>query len=173
MSNSPLVIVCVCIVFCWVLLVLAHTKKKVADDSHPADSGFCATDYSAKPLLSAWELNIFAELRRDMPAGFYACPQARLKDMLDVQAGVGLKSFAPLNRVAAKSVDFAIIDQRGRVALVIELDDKSHDLPERRRRDYEVNAVLRHCRIPLLRLKPGARLNIRAHLSPVLKQVVG
>ena len=171
-GTSPASLVILVVLLFFVLNVLTRARR-TSNGFRAPDPGFRATDYSAKPLLTAWELNALVELKKDMPAGFHACPQVRLKDMLDVEAGDRPKSFAPLNRVAAKSVDFAIIDGRGRVALVIELDDKSHHQPERRKSDQDVNAVLRHCRIPLLRVKPGARINVRAHLSSILKQVVG
>jgi very-short-patch-repair endonuclease len=152
----PAIIIALAVVF--LLLTVARGKPN-------RGNGFRAADYGAKPLLSAWEIAILDELRQDMPAGFYACPQVRLKDMLNVETRDRSQFRASLNRVAAKSVDFAIIDERGRVALVIELDDKSHDRRDRQQRDFEVNAVLGHSGIPLLRVKPRTRVNVRAHLG--------
>jgi very-short-patch-repair endonuclease len=138
MSSSPFlpaIIIALAVVF--LLLTVARGKPN-------RGNGFRAADYGAKPLLSAWEIANLNELRQDMPAGFYACPQVRLKDMLNVETRDRSQFRASLNRVAAKSVDFAIIDERGRVALVIELDDKNHDRRDRQQRDFEVNAVLGH-----------------------------
>ena len=123
MSSSPFLPAMMALAVVFLLLTVARGKPN-------RGNGFRAADYGAKPLLSAWEIAILAELRRDMPAGFYACPQVRLKDMLNVETRDRSQFRASLNRVAAKSVDFAIIDERGRVALVIELDDKSHDRQE-------------------------------------------
>ncbi len=158
MSSSfplPLIIV---VAVAFLLLTFARSESK-------RGTGFCATDYEAKPLLSGWEIAALAELQRDMPAGFYACPQVRLADMLSVETSDRSRFRASLNRIAARSVDFAIIDERGRVALVIELDDRSHDRQDRQRRDSEVNAVLRHSGIPVLRVKSRTKLNVRAHLA--------
>jgi very-short-patch-repair endonuclease len=59
-----------------------------------------------------------------------------------------------LRAVMAKSVDFVICDvlTLDPVA-VIEVDDRSHLLPERRDRDAFVNAVFAEIGLPLLRVK--------------------
>ena len=58
------------------------------------------------------------------------------------------------SRVMAKSVDFVICDvlTLDPVA-VIEVDDRSHLLPERRDRDAFVNAVFAEIGVPLVRVK--------------------
>ena len=71
-----------------------------------------------------------------------------------------------LNRVASKSVDFVIVDlASGDARLVIELDDRSHDRPDRRDRDALVDAALRVAGIPIARFRPGQRLDISQHLQ--------
>ena len=56
-----------------------------------------------------------------------------------------------MNRVQAKHVDFVLCHpQTVAPALVIELDDASHQLPERQERDIFLNEVLRVAGIPLL-----------------------
>ncbi len=127
-------------------------------------TGFSAADYRAKSLLSAWEAKALAEIHSDLPLGYHVCPQVRLADAVEiVQRDPSLRR-AALGRVAQKSVDFAVIDRQGRVALVIELDDRSHDRSDRRRRDEMVDAVLAHCAIPIKRIRPGQRVSVCTHL---------
>lgn len=121
-------------------------------------NAFQARDYQSKPLLSMWELRALAEIRRELPPGYYACPQVRLADLLRVGPRDPSRRQSALNYVGLKSVDFAIIDVQGRVVLVIELDDKTHDQPDRRRRDTMVDSVLQRCGIPIERIRPGHRL---------------
>ncbi len=64
------------------------------------------------------------------------------------------------NRLGSKSVDFAVIDQNGRVMLVIELNDSSHDRPERHDRDKLVRAALNQAGIPLALFQPGQPLDL-------------
>ena len=52
----------------------------------------------------------------------------------------------------AKSIDFVICDVMTlEPVAAIEVDDRSHFLPERRQRDAFVNAVFREIGVPLLR----------------------
>ena len=141
-------------VICLVLLLGGRRRK----------TGFNPADYRAKPLLSAWEAKALAEIQGDLPRGYYACPQVRLADAVEIMQRDPALRQAALGRVAQKSMDFAIIDGQGRVALVIELDDRSHDRPDRRHRDEMVDAVLEHCAIPIKRIRPGKPVNIRTHL---------
>lgn len=127
--------------------------------------GFNPADYRAKPLLSAWEAKALAQLQADLPVGFTACPQVRLADAISVVVRDPSLRTAALNRVASKSLDFAIIDQRGRVALATELDDRSHDRPDRQQRDQLVDAVLKHCSAPIKRIRPGQKIDVRQALA--------
>lgn len=116
---------------------------------------FRADDYKAKPLLTRWELAALGEMRRELPQTLHICPQVRLADLLDVIPTEPGQRQVALNRVASKSVDFAVIDTAGRVLLVVEIDDRTHERPDRRERDRLVDAVLRHCGIPVRRVRPG------------------
>ena len=131
-------------------------------------SGLRVVDYRAKPLLTRWEMAALREIRADLPPGFYACPQVRLADLVELVELEPTLRRAALYRVASKSVDFAITDPLGRVALVIELDDRTHLRPDRRERDQLVNAVLRQCGILILRVRPGQRVNVGAALAASL-----
>ena len=136
-------------------------------------TGFNAADYRAKSLLSAWEAKALVEIQADLPRGYHACPQVRLADAVEiVQRDPALRR-AALGRVAQKSVDFVVVDGQGRIVLVIELDDRSHDQPDRRRRDEMVDAVLEHCAIPIKRIRPGRRVSVRTHLrEPAMASLV-
>jgi hypothetical protein len=119
--------------------------------------GFSAADYRAKSLLSAWEAKALAEIQSDLPRGYHVCPQVRLVDAVEiVQRDPSLRR-AALGRVAKNSVDFAIIDGQGRIALVVELDDRSHDRSDRCDRDELVDTLLGRCAIPIKHIKPGCR----------------
>jgi very-short-patch-repair endonuclease len=118
--------------------------------------------YDRKPLLSAWERRALLSLRAQIPAGFYICPQVRLIDMLLVGPVTGFARQTAIGKVASKSVDFAIVAlATGDIVLVIELDDKTHDQPERRERDRFVNAVLERAGIPVRRFRPDTPIHVR------------
>lgn len=61
---------------------------------------------------------------------------------------------AALAHINRKSVDFVLCDRAYlSPKLAIELDDKSHERPDRQERDREVERILREAGVPLLRLE--------------------
>lgn len=157
LPNLPvlpvLVAIGVCLAATW---LLADLRRR--------GSTFRAADYAGKPLLTRWELAALGEMTGDLPAGLHICPQVRLADLLSLTVDDPARRVGSLRWVAAKSVDFVIIDPSGRALLVVELDDRTHLRPERRERDHMVDAVLRRCGIPVLRVRPGQRIDVRSAL---------
>ncbi len=61
---------------------------------------------------------------------------------------------AALAHINRKSVDFVLCDKAYlSPKLAIELDDKSHERPDRQKRDREVERILHEAGVPLLRLE--------------------
>lgn len=118
--------------------------------------------YEQRALLSAWERRALLSIRGQVPTGFYVCPQVRLADMLEIGGDDPMGRKVALNKVASKSVDFAVVElATGSVVLVVELDDRSHGRADRRERDAFVNAVLDRAGIPLRRFRPDTPIHIR------------
>jgi len=64
-------------------------------------------------------------------------------------------------------VDFVVADvASGEALLVVELDNSSHQRPDRQLRDLVVNEVLRSAGIPIARFRPGQKVDVRPHLLP-------
>jgi len=67
---------------------------------------------------------------------------------------------ATLAHINRKSVDFVLCDKAYlSPKLAIELDDKSHERPDRQERDREVERILRDAGVPLLRLENHGNFN--------------
>ncbi len=111
--------------------------------------------YVAAPaLLTAAERTFYFALRQAAGADFQLFAKVRLGDLIQVERGVsGKRRMAAFGRVASKHADFVLCDGRSfTAALVIELDDRSHDLPVRRERDRFFDAALKVAGVPLLRV---------------------
>jgi len=137
--------------------LLAFLRKQVAPSG--------GLPYGRQPMLSPWERKVLPQLLRQIPPGAHLCPQVRLADLLSITVlDPGARRVA-LNRVAAKSVDFVVIDiASGNTLLVVELDDNSHLRPDRQARDALVNEVLRSAGIPIARFRPGQVVDVRPYL---------
>jgi hypothetical protein len=103
-------------------------------------------------LLSPAEWDFYQALRQAVGDDYLIFAKVRLLDLLWLPQNLSNRQ-THLNRVQAKHVDFVLCHpQTVAPALVIELDDASHQLPERQERDIFLNEVLRVAGIPLLRV---------------------
>ncbi|MCC6934155.1 MAG: DUF2726 domain-containing protein [Candidatus Yanofskybacteria bacterium] len=83
---------------------------------------------------------------------YYVFPQVHLDALLEHKVP-GQRWQAAWRHINEKSVDFVLCDKTSlRTELVIELDDFSHERPDRIERDKEVERILQEAHLPLLRI---------------------
>jgi len=77
--------------------------------------------------------------------------KVRLADVLKVQSGLSRgENQAAWNRIKSKHVDFVVCDPDDlSIQCVVELDDKSHQRPDRKQRDAFVDNALNAAGIPV------------------------
>ncbi len=94
--------------------------------------------------------------------------QVRLADIINCSESDWQKGYGP--KISAKHIDFVLFDKNTtKIRLCIELDDPSHDKPERKRRDVFVNKALESAGVPLLRILTADMHNEK----DIIKQVNG
>lgn len=104
-------------------------------------------------FLSPAELSFFQVLRSVTGEQVVACAKVSLGDLFFAQTGDARKNRAVANRIDRKHVDFLLCEMATmRPMLGIELDDRSHDRPERKARDELVDGVFAAAGLPLLRV---------------------
>ncbi len=97
---------------------------------------------------------------------YYIFPQIHLPAFIDGQIFKQNWNGA-FRHINEKSVDFLLCDRFNlRPLLAIELDDPTHELPNRKKRDVEVERILKTAKFPLLRLK---REDLDSQLSIIQK----
>lgn len=90
---------------------------------------------------------------------YYVFPQVHLPTILDNKVK-GQNWRSALSHINRKSVDFVLCDKNYiSPKLAIELDDKSHERPDRQDRDREVKRILEIAGLPLLRIENHGRFN--------------
>ncbi len=90
---------------------------------------------------------------------YHIFAQVHLPTILDNKAK-GQNWRAALAHINRKSVDFVLCDKAYiSPKLAIELDDKSHERPDRQERDREVERILSDAGVPLLRLENRGRFD--------------
>jgi len=101
-------------------------------------------------LLTEAEHRFFIALQKTISDQYYIFPQIHLANLLYIPKGTrNWQSY--FNRIIQKSVDFVICDKEYLSPLLaIELNDNSHNLPNRVERDYFVDTALREGGLPIL-----------------------
>ena len=118
---------------------------------------------AARSLLSPAERAFFVALQRAVGGEFQMFAKVRVGDLLQVRAGVeGKRRFAAFGRISSKHADFVACDPRTfAVVGVIELDDRSHEREDRRRRDEFFDAAMRVAGVPVLRVAVQRTYEVR------------
>ena len=115
--------------------------------------------YEAAPyLLSKGEYAFFLQLDTAVAQldRYVICPKVRIADFLRIRRNVKNKQSAR-NGILQKHVDFLICTNRPlKPILVIELDDRSHNRPDRKRRDEFVDAACSDADLPIIHVRAAA-----------------
>lgn len=109
--------------------------------------------YQKRRLFSANEQAAFYKLQEIAEQyGLILFVKVRLLDLLEPIKGQP-QYMTLLYKVQAKHVDFVLCDQKLVVKYIIELDDSSHDRPDRIERDRFVDTVLKDVGYKILHVR--------------------
>lgn len=107
---------------------------------------------SRKAIVTRSELRFYRSLRKAVLDDWEIFAMVRIADLLKVSEDTA-KRRVWLNKILSKHIDFVLCDPNTLQALVaIELDDVSHNRPERIERDKFVNLAFESAGVPLLRI---------------------
>jgi hypothetical protein len=102
-------------------------------------------------LLSVAELDFYRVLQTAVSDWAVLLIKVNLGDLFYASTGDYGQNMAYRNRIARKHVDFLLCDPKTMRPLVgIELDDSSHNRPDRQQRDAFVDNVFASARLPLV-----------------------
>jgi hypothetical protein len=123
-------------------------------------------------LLTPAEQQFYHVLAGAVGDRFAICPMVRISDLLQVRDGASERG-AWQGRINSKHIDFVLCDPQSLAPRAcIELDDGSHELPERKERDEFVNSSFAAAGLPLLRV-PTAKTYDARQLSESVAKAVG
>ena len=93
--------------------------------------------------------------------------QVRLNSIIDVSD----HNWADINKINRKSIDFVVTDNATcRIACCIELDDYTHNRPNRQERDAFVNSLFENVNIKLFRVK--VKNNYSSDLNAIKRYII-
>ncbi len=104
-------------------------------------------------LVTKSELRFYKSLYKAVQDDFEIFAMVRIADLLRVEKGAANRR-KWLNKILAKHIDFVLCDPGSlRPIICIELDDRSHERPDRIERDAFVDHAFESAELPLLRIK--------------------
>jgi len=110
-------------------------------------------------FMTRAEHECFDALTNAVGSEYLIFAQVHLPTLLDNKV-VGQNWRGAFRHISEKSVDFVLCDKAYiSPKLAIELDDKTHERPDRMERDVEVERILKEAGIPLLRLENHGRFD--------------
>lgn len=106
-------------------------------------------------LLTPAEISFRHTLKIVVGDSYDINSKVRLADLISVHKGLPKSEWSrSFNQIKAKHLDFVLVDkQTTEILCGIELDDSTHNKPERQQRDSFLDAALKSANLPLLRFK--------------------
>lgn len=151
-----------------VLFILSKKNKK--EPVEQTDSKFdYSKGYKSKWLFSYNEKDAYNKIKEVTdPLGLYVFAKVRLFDLVEPKHNIE-KRQGHIFKIQAKHVDFVLCDAKLVARMVIELDDTSHDAPDREERDNFVDAVLTDCGYKVLHIRGVEPEKLKSELESVFR----
>lgn len=144
MTITTLITICIVCAALALALKTLNTKKRGG-----------SLDYSVKwpyrkrrTLLTLHEQPLYYRLREALPE-YLIFSQVQLSQILEVEKGNYFGAW--LGRIGRMSVDFVVCTKSTEIVALIELDDFSHDIEDRRKADQKKDKACADAGIPLIR----------------------
>lgn len=148
MDNSIYIFIAVCAVGYVIYMYL----NKGANNTNSIEIKKTEYKYQAKQYFMTKSENDFFHILNNVAGDrYYIFPQAHLSEILDEKIK-GQNWKAALKHINQKSVDYVLCDKQTlKIAYAVELDDYTHNYPNRQERDREVERMFQSAGIPLVR----------------------
>ena len=112
-------------------------------------------------LMTKAEMNFYFQLIKVVPAQTHLFTKVRIADVIDVRPSIkGNTRIKHFREIAAKHLDFVLVDREMKILAAIELNDKSHDKKERKERDKFVRMALQSAKVPFFEIRCTKRYEL-------------
>lgn len=129
----------------------AEKNAKQPEQEEPADKE--PLPYKAAKLLTPKEYAFFKALQPiAVKYNLLICPKVRLADLIEIPKNTA-NYMRWFGYIKSKHVDFTICDINLNVKFIVEVDDSTHDKPDRQKRDEFVDSVFQAINIKIIHLR--------------------
>ena len=127
------------------------------------DNPFCSTTvslpYMRRALMTETELNVYAVLLEALPQ-YMVFAQVQVSRVLEVPSNT--ETYYWFNFISRLSYDFVVCRPDSTPIAAIEIDDASHNLPDRQEADHRKNRATQAAGVAIVRWKVGEVPSITA-----------
>lgn len=149
MDNSYVIFA---VIFIAVVLVVA-IKISSGSEKRKVFKNNKYSYYVKGQVMTRAEVEFFRKLNETVEERYFVFPQVHLSALLDYRVK-GQDWRIAFRHINGKSVDFVLCDKTSlQPAYAIELDDATHEKPDRMERDAEVERIFKEAQLPLVRFK--------------------
>lgn len=159
--TNPIFIATIIAVIVYILVKHEHTKQSETEELPYKKKNY---------FFTKRELNFYKELK--LIADKYNLvifPKVRVADIIEVIKIEKRQSY--FNKIVAKHIDFVLCDNViYSPKILIELDDSTHDKPNRKQRDNFIDKIMIQAKIPLIRFREFDIKQIEIKIQEALNQ---
>lgn len=135
-----LILILICII---AFLLYKNHKSPPAQEEIIEDNTKSYT-YTKKPLLTEIEKKFLIAIKQSVGENYTVQPQVNLATIIQKQG-----EFKYQNELY-RNIDFGIFNENYECVLLIEINDKSHNEPNRKKRDAKVKEICKSAEITLI-----------------------
>lgn len=155
-----------------ILTIIFISKKDISSESTESLEMKPDYKYIKKDFLITKSEHLFFNILLEILGDrYHIFPQIHISSVLDHKA-IGQNWKGAFSHINQKSIDYLICDKVYiRPIIAIELDDKSHEIDERKDRDFTVEQIFKDANMPLLRFESKAIFNKEEIKEDLLKKL--
>lgn len=121
-----------------------------------------AITLSQRPILTTTETQFFRVLQAAVGKQYIIFPQLPLWTLIQANSNDQKATCAFNNQINLKRIDFVLVNSASLMPyMAIELDDQSHERPDRQRRDAFVDNVLNQAGIKIIHIPASATYDMQ------------
>lgn len=164
-----MIYILIVIIIAAVYYILKNKQEKETDTTQQQktntnDSDFI-NSYKSKWLFTYHEKDAYRKIKSVTDSmGLTLLSKVRLFDLVEPRDDISNKKAAQY-KIQAKHCDFVICDEKLVARIIIELDDSSHQRPDRQQRDNFVDAVLTNAGYKVLHYNDIDATQLRSDLE--------
>lgn len=135
-----------------VIIIAIVILEELTKKSKPQNNTWNFNAYKlSNSIVTDQEMKLYKLLQKEIPAIYVICPKVGIKDFVQITEKKNyMKHFG---HISQKHIDYLICEKETlKPVLGIELDDKSHQREDRKKRDESVNTLYENIGLRMLRI---------------------